>query len=62
VPGHFIAVHHAREAMRGQFEPAPPKPLRRRRAVVRPAAATALRVLADRLETRREPVARVRRA
>jgi hypothetical protein len=62
MPGHFIAFDHAREATRGQFEPAPPERLRRPRAVVRPAAATVLRALADRLEPRREPVRRVRRA
>jgi hypothetical protein len=60
--GHFIAFDHAREATRSQFEPAPQQRTRRPRAVFRPAAATTLRALADRLEPRREPVPRVRRA
>jgi hypothetical protein len=62
MPGHLIAFDQAIEATRGQFEPAQSQRTRRPRAVVRPAAATVLRALADRLEPRREPAVRVRRA
>lgn len=57
----FIATGHARDAMRGQFEPKQPE-RPPRRPVLRPFLATALHALADRLEPAGERVPDIRRA